>query len=311
MTSYSPEGALIKTQKNKEHLSSEAGIIRAMEQGIILEAPVAICDHELNLHLVLPCGIRGIIPKDEAVFSQTGERTKDIAILTRVGKTVCFKVTEVKNTAGIKTAYLSRRKAQEECYKNYASKLIPGDVISGSITHIESFGAFVDIGCGIISLLAIDAISVSRINHPSDRLSVGDSIFAVIRGHDELGRINLSMRELLGTWSENAEMFCEGETVSGIVRGVESYGIFVELTPNLAGLAEYKENVRSGQRTAVYIKSIIAEKMKIKLILIDTQDAPSEKIPIEYYINTQEIKHIERWTYSPEASNRLVETIFN
>jgi len=92
---------------------------------------------------------------------------------------------------------------------------------------------------------------------------------------------------------------------------VESYGIFVELTPNLAGLAEYKENVRSGQRTAVYIKSIIAEKMKIKLILIDTQDAPSEKIPIEYYINTQEIKHIERWTYSPEASNRLVETIFN
>ena len=68
---------------------------------------------------------------------------------------------------------------------------------------------------------------------------------------------------------ENAAKFAVGETVSGIVRSVESYGIFVELTPNLAGLAEPKEHILPKQRASVYIKAIIPEKMKIKLVLID------------------------------------------
>ena len=54
-------------------------------------------------------------------------------------------------------------------------------------------------------------------------------------------------------------MFSDGETVSGIIRSVESYGVFVELAPNLAGLAEYRNDVYPGQTAAVYIKSIIPE----------------------------------------------------
>lgn len=310
MKSYLPEGALINTARNLEYLSSQQGLERALAQGVILEAVALICDHELNLHVELPCGIKGIIPRSEAIFAKTGEVTKDIAILTRVGKPVCFKVLELKYKGGETVAILSRRAAQEECVENFSSGLFPGDVIKSRVTHIESFGAFVDIGCGIISLLSIDSISVSRINHPSDRLTVGNTVYAVVKGRDELGRINLSMRELLGTWSENASMFTEGETVSGIVRGVESYGIFVELAPNLAGLAEYKEKIRSGQRAAVYIKSIIPEKMKVKLIIIDTQDQAAEIPPLYYFIDVEETKHIESWTYSPKESRRLIESIF-
>ena len=59
-----------------------------------------------------------------------------------------------------------------------------GDIIPARVTHLESFGAFVDIGCGVSSLLSVDSISVSRISHPSDRLSVGDSIYAVIKSID-------------------------------------------------------------------------------------------------------------------------------
>lgn len=67
---------------------------------------------------------------------------------------------------------------------------------------------------------------------------------------DPAGRVSLSHKELLGTWEENAALFSPGETVSATVRSVESYGIFVELTPNLAGLAEPKAGVRAGSRPA-------------------------------------------------------------
>ena len=311
MNDYMPEGTLIKTARNYDFISSRAGLEVALEKQIILEAPVILCDHNFDLHVELGCEITGIIPREEVEFSQDGERAKDIAILTRVGKTVCFKVMGFRETAGEKIiAVLSRRAAQRECVENYISALQPGDVVKAKVTHLESFGAFVDLGCGRISLLSIDSISVSRISHPSARLSVGNIINAVVKNTDAKGRIFLSMRELLGTWMENAALFSEGQTVRGVVRSVEDYGIFIELTPNLAGLAEYRDNVYPGQTAAVYIKSIIPEKMKIKLILIDTDDEATKPPALSYFIDTNKVLHIDSWRYSPTESQRIVETIF-
>jgi len=242
MNSYLPEGALIKSEKNYEYISSVEGLEAALEKQVILEAPVLLCDHEFNLHINLPANIRAIIPRALTQTTRKGESIKDIAILTRVGKPVCFMVAGFERTAsGERVVILSRKAAQEECFENYVSALTPGDIIPAKITHIESFGAFVDIGCGIISLLSIDSMSVSRISSPKDRVHTGEFLHTVVKSRDERGRVYVSMRELLGTWSENAALFKEGETVRGIVRSVESYGIFVELTPNLAGLAEYRE----------------------------------------------------------------------
>ncbi len=310
MNRYMPEGFLIKNFENHEYTRSCEGLEAALEKQIILEAPAILCDHNFNLHVSLGGGVRGIIPRDEVQYSKN-ETTKDIAILTRVGKPVCFKVMGFESDAGGNPiAILSRRAAQRECLVNYVETLIPGDIIPAKITHLENFGAFVDIGCGIISLLSIDAISVSRISHPSARLSVGDSVFSVVKSIDEQGRIYVSERELLGSWEENAARFGEGQTVRGIVRSVESYGIFVELAPNLAGLAEFKENVSVGQTAAVYIKSIIPEKMKIKLIIIDSSDTPIPPEPLEYFIDTDTVRHIDTWTYSPPSSKRVIESVF-
>lgn len=311
MNQYKPEGALLHTHKNYEYTSSAEGLERAMARGAILEGCAVLCDHSFNLHVDLAARIRAVIPRDEVQWSEAGEPTKDIAILTRVGKPVCFKVMGFERTAsGEVVAMLSRRAAQLECKLNYISSLIPGDIVQTKITHIESFGAFVDIGCGITSLLSIDAISVSRIAHPSARLREGDMIYTVIRSIDERGRIYVSERELLGSWEENASLFSEGQTVKGIIRSVESYGVFVELRPNLAGLAEYREDARPGQAAAVYIKSIIPEKMKIKLIIIDSHDAPETPEPLEYFIDTENITHIDSWQYSPKSCKRVIESVF-
>ena len=311
MNDYKPEGILIKSPKNHELISTIAGLEVALEKQIILEAPVVLCDHNFNLHVELGSGIKGIIPRNEVEYNPGQDSAKDIAILTRVGKTVCFKVLGFQESQGKeKIAILSRRAAQYECDENYIKALIPGDIIAAKVTHLENFGAFVDIGCGRISLLSIDCISVSRISHPSSRMSVGDIIYTVVKGVDERGRVFVSQREMLGTWEENASLFCEGQTVRGIIRSIESYGVFVELTPNLAGLAEFHEEVKPGQTAAVYIKSIIPEKMKIKLIIIDADDTETRPSPPEYFINPDTTRHIDSWTYSPMSCKKVVESIF-
>lgn len=301
---------MLTTEENYSYIKNRDGLERALNDQVILEAPAILCDHNLNLHIELGNGLKGIIPKNEAIYSKNNESVKDIAILTRVGKPVAFKVKGFyKNAIGETIVSLSRKSAQEECLEMYINGLLPGDIIPSKITHLENFGAFVDIGCGIISLLSIDNISVSRISHPNDRLQVGDVIYTVVKNIDG-GKIYVSERELLGNWEENASLFNEGETVRGIVRSIETYGVFIELMPNLAGLAEYRDDAYIGQTVVVYIKSIIPEKMKVKLVIIDSECIDHYRPPLEYFINPAKQKHIDSWIYSPENCKKTISSIF-
>ncbi len=310
MYPYQPEGCLLSSIENTEYLSCRAGLEKAMERQKILEAVASLCDSDFCLHFDFG-GIRGIMPREEVALTRVGEDVKDIAVLTRVGKPVVFKIIGfTRDEYGEVCALLSRRAAQIDCMNNYISTLTPGDIIPATVTHLENFGAFVDIGCGIISLLSIDSISVSRISHPKVRFSAGDKIFAVVKNIDEEGRIYISHRELLGNWEENAALFTPGQTVAGVIRSIEPYGIFVELTPNLAGLAELKEGVEVNQTAAVYIKSILPEKMKIKLIIIDSQPAGHHQKPMRYFTNINESSHIDTWRYSPACCERVIESVF-
>jgi predicted RNA-binding protein with RPS1 domain len=143
MNIYRPEGTLITEVKNNEYTCSIEGLERALRQGVILEGRVLLCDAFMNLHVDFGNGLRGIIPKDECQYSEEKDEVKDIAILTRVGKTVCFKVIGFKETGTKeKCAVLSRRQAQIECKQYYVDTLSAGDVILARITHLEHFGAF-------------------------------------------------------------------------------------------------------------------------------------------------------------------------
>ena len=306
---YLPEGSLISTPENNEYVLTLAGLEKARNEGKILEGIASRCDSQsLTLHVDLN-GIDGIIEKNECLF---GAPIKDIAIITRVGKSVSFKVMQIINGEGGKPkAILSRKEAQRECLENYLLTLAPGDIIPAKLTHLEVFGAFLDIGCGISSLMTVDSVSVSRIDTPAKRFLENERLDVLVKSIDyENSRIYVSTRELFGTWEENAALFSPGQTVPGVVRSIEDYGIFVELAPNLAGLAEYHEDLTVGQCCAVYIKSIIPEKMKVKLVIIDTYDfAPDLKHPT-YFIDTNSIKHMDYWRYSPDSCKKLVETVF-
>lgn len=301
MNGYYPEGWQ-KEEKLRYHFT-KAQLEDARINQTVLEASVLMCD--ANHNLVVNLGeIKGIIPREEGAVGISEGTTRDIALISRVGKTVSFTVESIDNDSNY--AVLSRKKAQEKCRDYILKNKSSGDIVNARITHLESFGAFCDIGCGNIALLPIDAISVSRISHPADRFFVGENIKAVIKSIAPDGKITLSHKELLGTWEENVEMFSAGQTVTGVVRSVENYGVFVEITPNLAGLAEPKENVKVGQQASVYIKSIIKEKMKIKLIIIDSFEnnySPN----IKYFY---EGDRIENWNYSPDLCEKRIFTKF-
>lgn len=307
MSKFRPEGKLINTRENIQYLKSPESLREAYKIKAVLEARVILCDGEHNLHVDLGC-MTGIIPREEGAIGISEGTTRDIALISKVNKPVSFVVDGFDfDEYGEIYAVLSRRKVQEECMENYISKLETGDIIDARICHMEPFGAFADIGSGINALLPIDSISVSRIPHPNVRFYSNQDIKAVVKSRDELGRIVLTHKELLGTWEENASRFSVGETVPGIVRSTEKYGIFVELTPNLAGLAELSENVSVGQNTAVYIKSIIPERMKIKLIIVDCFDAPYPPQKLNYFV---ERSHIAYWKYSPDTAEKIIETSF-
>lgn len=307
MSEYLPEGKLISTQENINILRSPQLLNEAKKEEKILEARACVCDSGHNLVVDLG-SMKGIIPREEGALGIRDGSVRDIAVISRVNRPVCFVITDFRtDDSGVRYAVLSRERAQRKCLENYVSTLRCGDVINARVTHLENFGAFADIGCGIVALMPIDTISVSRIEHPRERFTAGMDIRAVVKSIEN-GRISLSHKELLGTWIENAEKFTSGETVAGIVRSVENYGAFVELAPNLAGLAESREGVTAGQQVSVYIKSIIPEKMKIKLIIIDTFDYKYNPQKPKYFCNAE---HIDSFLYSPPDCPKRVETRFS
>ena len=307
MSVFKPEGQLIGEKSNKDAMASSAALHEAYYLGTVLESRALLCDRNHNLKVDLGC-MYGIIPHSEGAVGISDGSVRDIALISRVNKPVMFRITGFSaDSDGREYALLSRRSVQQDCIDNYVSLLRPGDVIKAKVAHMENFGVFLDIGAGINGLLPIDSISVSRIPHPSVRFSTGQIIKVIVKSIDDAGRITFSHKELLGTWEQNAGEFTPGETVPGIVRSIENYGIFVELAPNLAGLAEYAPGVTAGSHAGVYIKSIVPERMKIKLIIVDSFEAEYPNPQIKYYTDSD---HIDHWIYSPEKCPKVIESVF-
>ncbi len=300
---YYPEGTNPALLKRFDTVNELKDAINSRE---IVEGVVTVCDSQHNLYVDLG-GFTGVLPRLEGALGILEGTSRDIALISKVNRKVCFRIMGLhRDEKGGLVPVLSRRNVQLECKKEYIDKLSTGDIIRARVTRLESFGAFIDIGCGINSLIPVDFLSVSRINHTSERLKNGEIINAVLKSTDD-NKLTFSLKELLGTWEENAARFTSGETVTGIVRSVEDYGVFVELAPNLAGLADPKDGIQKGQKVSVFVKSISKARMKIKLAIVEAFPKTDEVPELEYYITEP---HIDEWLYSPPASSKIIYTKF-
>ena len=181
---------------------------------------------------------------------------------------------------------LSQRQAvaeqRDQVVDNVLSSLEEGQIVSGNVVRITDFGAFVDIN-GIDGLLPISEISWQRIKHPSDVLTLGDTIeVKIIKIDNELKRISLSLKRMgENPWQQIEGQFEEGQTVKGTVNKVTTFGAFINIFPGVEALLPVSEmsdeNVnpfnlfKVGDEVDVLIKKFTPKEHRIALSIKDIQ----------------------------------------
>ncbi len=181
---------------------------------------------------------------------------------------------------------LSQRQAvaeqRDQVVDNVLSSLEEDQVVSGNVVRITDFGAFVDIN-GIDGLLPISEISWQRIKHPSDVLTLGDTIeVKIIKIDNELKRISLSLKRMgENPWQQIEGQFEEGQTVKGTVNKVTTFGAFINIFPGVEALLPVSEmsdeNVnpfnlyKVGDEVEVLIKKFTPKEHRIALSVKDIQ----------------------------------------
>ena len=240
-----------------------------MKNNVTLQGLVKKCDDNYNLYIGFENGLIGKIPREEVEAVKTDESglPKSNLCSGKVHKFVQFKIKNVEDNGII----LSRKQVQKEAINWIKNDLKVGDRVDGIVKNIKPYGAFIEIGGGIVGLAHIEDLSVARIKSPSERVKIGQKLEVVVKSiNREQGKVILSYKETLGSWEENASKFLTGSKVKGKVRETEKNknGIFIELTPNLVGMAEYQEGLTYGQDVDVYIKKIDYNRKKVKLLII-------------------------------------------
>ncbi|DAA95676.1 TPA: hypothetical protein CPT80_06130 [Candidatus Gastranaerophilales bacterium HUM_9] len=182
---------------------------------------------------------------------------------------------------------LSQRQAvaeqRDQVVDNVLASLEEDSVVKGTVVRITDFGAFVDIN-GIDGLLPISEISWQRIKHPSDVLTLGDTIeVKIIKLDTELKRISLSLKRMgENPWQQIEGQFEEGQIVTGTVNKITTFGAFINIFPGVEALlpvAEMSnENVnpfnmfKVGDEVKVLIKRFTPQEHRIALSIKDIEE---------------------------------------
>lgn len=257
-----------RKSKSKKLTLEELQNIKENQQ--VLDMYIEEIDENLNMIGKIGKNVKAIIPRGEA-SSVVGEDglVEEKFIVNKVGKVlpVCIKDI-IQDDNGVHLI-MSKRILELKVRKWMYMHLKPGIKLRGIVVGLKDYAAFVDVGGGVTGILKLQDMSESRLTNASDMFKLGQRINVVVKRYDrDTGRIELSYKELLGSFEENVKEFKEGDIVEGIVRNRIKSGIFVELKPNVIGIAEHVNGIESNQKVLVSIKKINLEKKKIKLIII-------------------------------------------
>ncbi len=251
-----------------------------VHEGMLLEARVT--GHNTG---GLECEVnhlRGFIPVSQVAIY----RVEDLAQFVDE-KFTCL-VTEVnaerRNLVLSRRAVLEREK--EEAREALLASLAPGQVHEGVVRKLVDFGAFVDLG-GVDGLLHISQLSWSRVEHPRDVLSEGQSIRVKVEKVDaESGKISLAYRDMLESpWTNAEKKFPEQTIVEGTVSKLMEFGAFVELEPGVEGLVHISELshkrvwraqdvVHEGEKIQVMVLSVDSDAQRIGLSIKQVHGEP-------------------------------------
>ena len=183
--------------------------------------------------------------------------------------------------------------------KEIMEKLKVGDILEGTVKNITDFGAFIDLG-GIDGLLHITDITWGRINHPSEKLAVGETIQVKIIDYDpETVRVSLGLKQLQSEpWDGIEEKYPINSTVKGKVVNMMKYGAFVELEEGVEGLVHVSEMswtrhikhptdlFKIGDTLEAKVLTVESDEKKISLGIKQLQENPWDKIEEKYEVDS-------------------------
>jgi len=194
-------------------------------------------------------------------------------------------------------AVLEERRAEER--SSLVASLQEKQVVEGVVKNITDYGAFVDLG-GVDGLLHVTDIAWRRVSHPTEVLSVGQTVTVqIIKINHDTQRISLGMKQLqTDPWEGVAAKYPPGVRFKGKVTNVTDYGAFVELEPGVEGLVHVSEMswvkknvapskiVAPGTEVDVQVLEVDSNKRRISLGLKQTQDNPWQVFAAEHPAGT-------------------------
>ncbi|EHR38293.1 ribosomal protein S1 [Facklamia languida CCUG 37842] len=250
-----------------------------VEAGETIEAPVK---EVVKGGLVVDAGVRGFVPASmvEDYFVDDFTPYK--------GQTLEFKIVELDpndNRLILSHKEIARAKREAERQQRL-DELEEDSIVEGTVARLTNFGAFIDLG-GVDGLVHISRIAHDHVKHPSDRLTVGETIKVKILSVDkEEGRISLSIKDTLpGPWDDIEEKAPEGSVHKGTVKRLTNFGAFVEVFPGVEGLVHIsqishehietpQDRLTEGQEVDVKVLSADPEAQRLSLSIKALLDKP-------------------------------------
>ncbi len=229
------DGRLIMSKKRARFEKAWRRIEAAAESGEAVEGNVI---EVVKGGLILDLGIRGFLPASLVDIRRVANLDEFM------GTTIECRVIELNRQRN--NVVLSRRAVLEEERKEQRQEILdrlhPGDVVEGQISNIVDFGAFVDLA-GIDGLIHISELSWSHVNHPSELLTIGETVQVKVLDIDrERQRISLGLKQTQeDPWQRVVDTYNVGDELEGNVTKVVTFGAFVEILDGVEGLVHISE----------------------------------------------------------------------
>ncbi len=283
LTKEDQEGRLLLSKKRARFEKAWRKIERAAETGEPIEGVVI---EVVKGGLILDLGVRGFLPASLVDIRRVHNLDEF------KGQTLECRVIELNRSRN--NVVLSRRAVLEEERKEVREQILgrlqPGQVVEGKISNIVDFGAFVDLE-GIDGLIHISELSWSHVNHPSEVLSVGETVRVKVLDIDrDRQRISLGLKQTQeDPWTRVTNEYKPGDAFEGKVTKVVAFGAFVEIVPGVEGLVHISELadhhvespgevVQPGQEVWVRVLEIDESRRRISLSVKRAQ--PSQALPL-------------------------------
>lgn len=285
LTKEDAEGRLILSKKRARFEKAWRKIEVAADSGEPVEGGVI---EVVKGGLILDLGVRGFLPASLVDIRRVHNLDEFM------GQTLECKVIELNRSRN--NVVLSRRAVLEEERKEVREQILgrlePGQVVEGKISNIVDFGAFVDLD-GIDGLIHISELSWSHVNHPSEVVSIGDTVRIKVLDIDrDRQRISLGLKQTQeDPWQRVISTHRPGDVLEGTVTKVVAFGAFVEILPGVEGLVHISELadhhvenpsevVEPGTKLNVKILEIDEERRRLSLSIkrVEGQNMPMQDL---------------------------------